>query len=99
KLISMLDKLSPTVLAQGANCPPDLGYDQLWSEPRNWVGSPRNSASSSMPFGSVLPEGSNFKWEVPIITLGGRGLAANLTLRYTTAVFGLVAITRSHLMQ
>jgi hypothetical protein len=40
-----------------------------------------------MPLGSVLPEGSNFNWAVPIISLGGRGLAANLTLYYNSRVW------------
>jgi hypothetical protein len=33
-----------------------------------------------MPLGSVLPEGSNFTWATSIYSLGGRGLAASLTL-------------------
>ena len=40
-----------------------------------------------MPFGSVLPEGSNFNWAVPIISLGWAGLAANLTLHYNSRVW------------
>lgn len=87
---SVLDNLAPTVSAQGS--PPDywnddLGYDQLWSEPRNLVGSPRNTAATPMPLGSVLPEGSNFNWGVPIISLGGRGLSANLMLHYNSRVW------------
>jgi hypothetical protein len=86
-LASLVDKLSPTALAQGPPYPDDLGYDQLWNEPRNLAGSPRNAASAPMPLGSVLPEGSNFNWAVPIISLGGRGLAANLTLYYNSRVW------------
>ena len=86
-LASLIDKLAPTALAQGPPYQEDLGYDQLWSEPRNLVGSPRNTAAAPMPLGSVLPEGSNFKWSVPIISLGGRGLAAGLTLHYNSRVW------------
>jgi hypothetical protein len=88
-LASLLDKLAPTASAQiNPNYwTPDLGYDQLWSEPRNLVGSPPNAAATPMPLGSVLPEGSNFNWAVPIISLGGRGLAANLTLHHNSPVW------------
>jgi hypothetical protein len=85
-LSSLLDKLAPTVFAQDVH-PNDLGYDQLWNEPRNLVGSPRNGVVEAMPLGSVLPEGSNFKWAVPIVSLGGRGLAANLTMYYNSRVW------------
>ncbi len=86
-LASLVDKLAPTALAQGPPYPDDLGYDQLWNEPRNLAGSPRNAAAAPMPLGSVLPEGSNFNWAVPIISLGGRGLAANLTLYNNSRVW------------
>ncbi|MFY9553594.1 MAG: hypothetical protein WAV47_02620, partial [Blastocatellia bacterium] len=86
-LASLLDKLAATAFAQGPPYPNDLGYDQLWSESRNLVGSPRNAVAASMPLGSVLPEGSNFNWAVPIISLGGRGLSANLALYYNSRVW------------
>src|SRR6185436_12235215 len=35
---SLLDKLAPTALAQNGGSS-DLAYDELWGEPRNWVGS------------------------------------------------------------
>ncbi|MEK6300191.1 MAG: RHS repeat-associated core domain-containing protein [Acidobacteriota bacterium] len=86
---SLLDRLTPTASAQVY---PDLwaadvGYDQLWSEPRNALGSPRNAAAESMPLGSVLPEGSNFTWGVPIVGLGGRGIGTNLALYYNSRVW------------
>ena len=83
---SLLDKLAPTALAQNGGSS-DLAYDQLWSEPRNWVGSPPGAAADSMAFGSVLPEGSNFTWPVSIAGLGGRGLATGLTLYYNSRVW------------
>jgi hypothetical protein len=88
-LSSLLDKLAPTVFAQTTpdSWADDFGYDQLWSEPRNVVGSARTGLVEPMSLGSVFPEGSNFKWAAPIISLGGRGLAANLTLYYNSRVW------------
>lgn len=89
-LASLADNLSPTAYAQAPPpeiWPSDLGYDQLWNEPRNLEGSPRNAAAASTPLGPVLPEGSNFSWATNIIGLGGRGLAANLTLYYNSRVW------------
>ncbi len=71
-LPSLLDKLAPTAYAQGGGyTAPDFGYDQLWSEPRNLVGSPRNRVIEPTQLGPVLPEGSNFNFSVPLIALAG----------------------------
>jgi hypothetical protein len=87
-LPSLLDRLVPTAYAQGGGyTSPDFGYDQLWSEPRNLVGTPRNRVIEPTTLGSVLPEGSNFNFSVPLIALGGRGLGANLTLYGNTRVW------------
>src|SRR6266404_2106150 len=87
-LPSLLDKLAPTAYAQGGGyTAPDFGYDQLWSEPRNLVGSPRNRVIEPTQLGPVLPEGSNFNFSVPLIALGGRGLGANLTMYGNTRVW------------
>lgn len=87
-LPSLLDKLAPTAYAQGGGyTAPDFGYDQLWSESRNLVGSPRNRATEQTALGPVLPEGSNFNFAVPLLNLGGRGLGANLTLYGNTRVW------------
>jgi hypothetical protein len=89
-LASIADKLVPTVYAQAPppeSWPSDLGYDQLWNEPRNLEGSPRNGVGTSTPLGSVLPEGSNFGWAAKIVSLGGRGVGANLTLYYNSRVW------------
>jgi YD repeat-containing protein len=85
-LSSLLEKLSPSASAQSF-WPNDLGYDHLWSEPRNLVGSPHNRAIESTAIGSVLPEGSNFKWAMPLINLSGRGLNLNLTLYYNSRIW------------
>lgn len=87
-LPSLLEKLAPTAYAQGGGyTAPDFGYDELWSQPRNLVGSPRNRAIEPTQFGPVLPEGSNLNFSVPLIALGGRGIGANLTLHGNTRVW------------
>jgi RHS repeat-associated protein len=86
RLSSLIDKLSPAAYAQGTWVN-DLGYDQLWSEARNLVGSPRNRAIEPTAIGPVMPEASNFNWAVPLINLSGRGLDLNLTLFYNSRVW------------
>jgi len=87
-LSSTLDKLAPTVYAQGGGYSgTDFGFDELWSEPRNFAGSPRNRATEPTGLGSVLPEGSNSNFAVPLVTMGGRGLGAGLTLFYNSRVW------------
>jgi hypothetical protein len=85
-LAGLIDKLVPTAEAQ-TNWPDDFGYDELWTEPRNLVGSPRNQAVEATRIGNVLPEGSNFEFGVPIVSLGGRGVGANLTLFYNSRLW------------
>jgi hypothetical protein len=85
-IASLLDKLTPTVYAQGTGTgtgtggSTDFAYAELWSDPANLVGSPRNRVIESTRLGTVLPEGSNFNLAVPIINLGGRGIGASLAL-------------------
>src|SRR5205085_6444752 len=55
--------------------------------PRNLVGSPRHRAAESTRIGTVLPEGSNFNFAAPIVSLGGRGIGANLTLYYNSRLW------------
>jgi RHS repeat-associated protein len=80
-LSSIFDKLSPTAEAQSGG---GSANDQLWSDPRNLVGNPRNRVIEPMRLGSVLPESSNFNLAMPILGLGGRGLATNLMLYYNS---------------
>jgi YD repeat-containing protein len=87
---SLMDKLLPTVQAQSCGSGGDGGdsvYDEIWNEPRNLLGSPRNRAAEPTRMGLVLPEGSNFNFAVPIVNLGGRGIGANLTLYYNSRIW------------
>jgi hypothetical protein len=83
---TLMEHLTPTAHAQ-AGWTDDLAYDELWSDPRNLVGSPRDRAVESTRAGEVLPEGSNFDFAVPIISLAGRGVDANLTLYYNSRLW------------
>ena len=95
---SLLDKLTPTAHAQ-SSWPDDFAYDELWTDPRNLVGSPRHRIGEPTRTGAVLPEGSNFEFAVPLVGLGGRGLGTNLTLYYNSRVWtrrnNAVALTPS----
>ncbi|HKQ05770.1 MAG TPA: RHS repeat-associated core domain-containing protein [Blastocatellia bacterium] len=87
---ALLDHLAPTAEAQvmgGGGSSGDLIHDELWSDVRNLVGHPRNRAAESTRIGTVLPEGSNFNFAAPIISLGGRGIGANLALYYNSRVW------------
>ncbi|MEK6302569.1 MAG: RHS repeat-associated core domain-containing protein [Acidobacteriota bacterium] len=84
----LIDNLAPTAYAQGSGyCGNDFAYDELWSEPRNLIGSPRNRAVEATALGAVLPEGSNFDLAIPIVGLGGRGLATTLSLYSNTRIW------------
>jgi len=56
KSTSLASPPSPVFQTGGADSA-DFLYDELWSEPRNLVGSPRNRATDSGMIGAVLPEG------------------------------------------
>ena len=84
---ALLNKLSPNAQAQiGPPSYDDLFYDEF-TEPRNLVGSPTSRAVESARMGTVMPEGSNFTFAVPIIGLGGRGVGVDLTLFYNSRVW------------
>jgi len=85
---ALLDKLMPTAYAQGGYAGTDFGFDEMWSEPRNLTGNPAHRAIESTAIGSVLPEGSNFNFSVPFLSLSGRGLSASLSLYYNSRVWG-----------
>ena len=83
-----MNKLAPAVHAQtGGGDSGDMLYDELWSEPRNLVGSPRNRAMDGSRIGAVLPEGSNFEFSVPVVGLPGRGLPSGVSLSYNSRIW------------
>ncbi len=85
---SLMDKVAPTAHAQsGGGDSGDFLYDELWSEPRNLVGSPRNTAMDASRIGAVLPEGSNFEFSLPIDGLSGRGLPLGLSMNYNSRIW------------
>jgi hypothetical protein len=84
----LIDGLAPTALAQsGGGDSGDLPYDELWSEPRNLVGSPRNRVMDASAVGAVLPEGSNFEFSIPIEGLPGRGLPLGVSMNYNSRIW------------
>lgn len=87
-LNSVFEGLIPTSHAQAnGGDSGDFLYDELWSEPRNLIGSPRNRVTSSSAIGSVLPEGSNFEFSVPLYGLSGRGLPIGVALNYNSRIW------------
>ena len=85
---SLIDKLAPTVHAQtGGGDSGDFLYDELWSEPRNLTGSPRNRVMAPSRIGPVLLEGSNFEFSVPIVGMAGRGLPLGIGCHYNSRVW------------
>jgi hypothetical protein len=81
-----LNNLSPTAFAQSYSNS-DFPYDELWSDPANLIGSPRNRVMDSTRIGAVLSESNNFNMAIPIVSLGGRGVGASLTLHYNSRVW------------
>ncbi|HLG14570.1 MAG TPA: hypothetical protein VJH03_08725 [Blastocatellia bacterium] len=87
-LSSLIDKLAPTVYAQtGGGDSADFLYDELWSQPRNLVGSPPSRAIDTSMIGAILPEGSNFEFSIPITGLAGRGVPLGLPMNYNSRVW------------
>lgn len=83
---SLLNRLAPTAQAQ-AGWTDDLAYDELWNDPNNLVGNPHHRVAENTRAGTVLPEGSNFDFAVPIISLSGRGVGVNLALHYNSRLW------------
>ena len=81
-LPSVLDKVFPTVHAQGGG-----GSDIGASAAVSAVGTPPSEGIEPTRLGSVLPQ-NNFNMGLPLVGLGGRGLAANLALFYNSSVWG-----------
>jgi RHS repeat-associated protein len=82
---SLLDKLMPIAHAQsGGGDSADFAYDELWSDPRNRVGTPPGRVAEQTNIGEVMPEGSNFRLAIPFESLPCRGLSVNVTGYYNS---------------
>jgi RHS repeat-associated protein len=79
-LASVMDRLMPTAHAQF----------NTWGDNPNaagQIGTPPFTALEPTRLGPVMP-GSNFELPIPIVSLGGRGLATSLMLYYNSSVWG-----------
>ncbi len=82
-LASMLDYLPVAVGPQGGGSANDIGSAAAVSA----VGTPPFTPQEQTRLGPVMPQ-QNFNIGIPVVSLGGRGLAANLTLYYNSNVWG-----------
>jgi RHS repeat-associated protein len=78
----LLDSIAPTAHAQGGGYGNDIPSDGIIGT----VGTPPHRALEQARLGPIIP-GGNFEFAVPVANLGGRGLAANLTLHYNSNVW------------
>jgi RHS repeat-associated protein len=85
-LRGLMKQLLPTVEAQ-SNGPSELAYDELYTDPKNLIGSPSNRVVEVTRIGTVLPEGSNATFAIPLVGLGGRGVGASLALFYNSRIW------------
>ncbi len=79
-LASLMDRLMPTAHAQF----------NTWGDNPNaagQIGTPPFTALEPTRLGPVMP-GTNFELPIPIVSLGGRGLATGLLLYYNSSVWG-----------
>lgn len=81
-LPSLLDKVAPTAHAQ-VNSPGDFP-NATWL---THVGTPAFTALEETRLGPVMP-GSNFELPIPLVSLGGRGMATSLTAYYNSNQWG-----------
>jgi RHS repeat-associated protein len=87
-LDTLMETLAPTAHAQAnGGDSGDFLYDELWSDPKNLVGSPRNRIATTSAIGGVLPEGSNFEFSVPLYALSGRGVSTGIALSYNSRIW------------
>src|SRR5215510_12471576 len=78
----LIDKVAPTAHAQG-NSPGDYGNAAYVGA----VGTPPFAGLEDTRLGPVMPR-NNFELAIPLVNLGGRGLAANLNLYYNSNTWG-----------
>jgi RHS repeat-associated protein len=79
---SVLDHLAPTAYAQGSS-PGDYGKAASVGQ----VGTPPFTALEDTRLGPVMPQ-KNFELPIPLVSLGGRGLATSLMAYYNSNVWG-----------
>jgi RHS repeat-associated protein len=79
-LASMLDRLMPTAHAQ---------FNPWGDNPKaaQTIGTPPYAALEETPLGPVMPQ-TNFELPLPLVSLGGRGLATSLMAYYNSNVWG-----------
>lgn len=79
-LASLVDKLAPTAHAQ---------FNPWGDNPKaaGQIGTPPFIALEETRLGPVMP-GTNFELPLPVVSLGGRGLATSLMLYYNSNVWG-----------
>lgn len=78
----LMVRLAPTASAQGGGQGAD--YANAWP---GHVGTPPFAALEQTRLGPVMP-GNNFELPLPLVDLGGRGMATSLTAYYNSNVWG-----------
>ncbi len=84
-LAALVDRVAPTAYALSGGQGADYGYAASGQ-----VGTPPFTALEDTRLGPVMPQ-SNFELPIPLVNLGGRGLATNLMLYYNSNVWGSYA--------
>ncbi len=79
----LINALAPTAYAQGGGQGADYGQATYPGQ----VGTPPFTALEPTRLGPVMPQ-TNFELPIPLVSLGGRGLATNLLLYYNSNVWG-----------
>jgi hypothetical protein len=82
-LAALVDRVAPTAYAQGGGQGADYG-NATWP---GQVGTPPFTALEDTRLGPVMPQ-NNFELPIPLVSLGGRGLATRLIAYYNSSVWG-----------
>jgi RHS repeat-associated protein len=82
-LAALVDRVAPTAYAQGGGQGADYGNAASVGQ----VGTPPFTALEDTRLGPVMPQ-SNFELPIPLVNLGGRGLATSLMAYYNSNVWG-----------
>jgi len=79
-LASLTDRLAPTVQAQASSTG---DFPNAWQQ----LGTPPFAQLEETRLGPVMPR-TNFEIPIPLVSLGGRGMATNLVAYYNSDVWG-----------